>query len=207
MQGRYGGWACNRWGVEGWRDAWINGWMRVLWLCRRSFTFCFFHLALYCSQLLGSKRGVLVGGVVAPPTLCCFSLEAVLFVRNVTVAKSSRAMAMRNRPSRWRMDRLVCVLNRRWWRGRGRIGTHLVAFVGVFLFWRPREWKRPVMRLWHASPVEALMEKCILRLTLLVSNMLSMWVFMGNSACVSYRAGKNRKSESFKCCWHVHVML
>lgn len=34
-----------------------------------------------------------------------------LFARNVTVAKSSRATAMRNRPSRWRMDRLVCVLN------------------------------------------------------------------------------------------------
>lgn len=50
------------------------------------------------------------------------------------------------------------------------------------------------MRLWflikrHASPVEALMEKCILRLTLLVSNMLS----KGNSACVSYRTGLGKK--------------
>lgn len=125
---------------------------------------------------MGPKRGE--GGVLQSSTVFPGS---TLFARNVTVAKSSRATAMRNRPSRWRMDRLVCVLNSSWcrcieqhikccWsivnlnalRGEERVRERRKMEEGgcVFVVFNKQT---------YLQPVQVLMEKSILRSVALVS--------------------------------------
>lgn len=67
---------------------------------------------------------------------CALFPGSTLFARNVTVAKSSRATAMKNRQSRWRMEVCVCVCvcgNQRWCKCREHIDVHLVTFTREML--------------------------------------------------------------------------